>query len=132
MKEAELKPAIMMMASKISLWARNTTYSFRRIAIFKSRRLEGAEFFQHLAGHVHGGLAIYVHDIGGLSDLDITAMCLGELGIERDEIRDIFWQINTTRIDVTVILGHELTEYVEETVRAHADYHIAGCFWNER
>lgn len=66
--------------------------------------MEGTEFAQQLAGHVPGGLAIYAYDVGGLADLDVVAMRLGESGYTRDEIRSTFSQINTAKVDMTALL----------------------------
>jgi hypothetical protein len=85
MREVALNTALKIMAHEVRLWSCNTTYFFRRTAIVETRRVEeGTGFAQQLAGYVPGGLAIYVYDVGGLADLDITAMRLGEDGITRE------------------------------------------------
>jgi hypothetical protein len=132
MREAALNPAITIIAGEIGLWARNTTYSFRTTAIVETRRVEGTEFAQQLAGHVPGGTAICSYDAVGLSDVDITALRLGEEGISRAEIRTMFAQINTPKVDITRALMEDLKEYVSREMRSHERYIQAESAFNDR
>ena len=132
MREAALNPALRIMADEVGLWSRNTTYSLRRTAIVETRRMKGTEFAQQLAGHVPGGLAIYAYDVDGVMDVDVVAMRLGESSTSREEIRSIYAQINTVKVDVTALLKKELLGYVEENMRTHDEYIKAENLLNER
>jgi integrase len=132
MREAALNPVLKAISTDVGLWERNTTYSLRRTAIVETRRLEGTEFAQQLAGHIPGSTTIYAYDDSPLSDVDMTALRLGEQGMSREDIRKTFSQMNTARIDNTAGLRAELKEFVEAEMRAHERYIHAEKLLDDR
>lgn len=141
MKEHSLNEKLKLLCEGVGLFARFTMYSFRRTAIIETRRHEGAEAAQQLAGHATGSRTIDdYYDNEKSADKDLTALRLGETPVSRDEIRRVFHEIVGARVvlddngpcgDYSDLLKLEMDTYVQtiigrdpEWLQAQAEYDV--------
>ncbi len=101
MHEKHLTPKLQEMCTAVGLLQRNTMYSLRRTAITESRRKHGTEHAQDLAFHARGGASIYAYDDLAYQDFDIANDRNNLDGMSRTQIREMFSQAATSRIDIT-------------------------------
>ena len=74
MHEKALNGKLREMCDLVSLFRRNTIYSFCRGAIVDQRRKRGMEAAKELAGHSADGSTIHVYDEDNVADEDIANM----------------------------------------------------------
>lgn len=99
MNESQLTPKLQEMCNAVGLMERNTMYSLRRTAITESRRTHGTEHAQDIAFRVRGGGSTYSYNDTAFQDFDIANDRHNLEGFSRTEIRQMFSQAATSRVE---------------------------------
>lgn len=123
MREPSLNPKLHQMCVSVGLLEHNTVYSFRRTAITEVRRSKGTEFAREVAGHLPDSRSIISYDIDATRDVDITALRLGEEGVSRAQLREVFRQVHRSRVDTeSVDLQKELRDRANKRMVVDSGY----------
>jgi hypothetical protein len=99
MKTDALNTKLHQVCTDVGILARNTMYSFRRSAIIDTSRKFGQDAARALAGHSAGSNSYFFYDTDLTRTCDIGAERIGEMPIDRADVRDFLKRFQAPRVD---------------------------------
>lgn len=117
MREPALNSYLQAFCLELGLYNRNTMYGFRRDALSDMRLREGTEQARRLAGHAPNSEAIDAYTERMMTDFDITAFRLQEIGLDAEEMKRVWRQTTTAKYQPSAS-GQNLKTVLHDRVEA--------------